>query len=210
MNKNEIAKQDLYEAVKTLVETEASHIHLPQQKLFTLYSIAFQYMLFRSSKVPGAYIIRIEDSLLADKLTKRSKDPSTRKFMQSLMLPRRLKFGPSTFYLDFFHIGSWALTNDIPREKIKGAVVVKNTSTAPMTELVSDEEEGPVVEFSSLPGNYFLTSLMDVAPKTITIAFDLKIDDVTPINFPFIKKEKEKTISGVTLSKDIDSDDFDD
>ena len=74
----DITKQDLYEGVKTLIETDALHIHLTQQKLFTLFSVGFQYLLFESTRNPGAYIIRVEDGYLADKLAKKSKDPSTR------------------------------------------------------------------------------------------------------------------------------------
>ena len=85
---DQLSKKDLYESVKTLVELNQPHIHLNQHKLFTLFSIAFQYMLFRSTKVPGAYIIRVEDSQLVDKLQRRAKDPSTRKFLQALTLPR--------------------------------------------------------------------------------------------------------------------------
>lgn len=44
----DLDKKHLYESVKQLVETEEHpHIHLAQQKLYTLYSIAFQYMLYR-------------------------------------------------------------------------------------------------------------------------------------------------------------------
>lgn len=65
--KKDLDKSTLYEAVKTLVESGSKHIHLDQQKLFTLFSVAFQYILFRSTKHPGHYIIRIEDSMLAEK-----------------------------------------------------------------------------------------------------------------------------------------------
>ena len=34
----DLSKQDLYEGVKTLVENTHPHIHLTQQKLFTLFS----------------------------------------------------------------------------------------------------------------------------------------------------------------------------
>ena len=102
MTSGDISKQDLYEGVKTLIEAESNHIHLTQQKLFTLFSIGFQYLLFQSTKKPGAYIVRVEDGILADKLAKKSKDPSSRKFMQSLLIPRKLKYEKSVFYLDYF------------------------------------------------------------------------------------------------------------
>src|SRR6476661_2229035 len=97
----DITKQDLYEGVKTLIETDAVHVHLPQQKLFTLFSIGFQYLLFESTRKPGAYIIRVEDGQLAEKLAKKAKDPSTRKFMSSLLISRKLKYERSVFYIDY-------------------------------------------------------------------------------------------------------------
>ncbi len=208
----DLSKEDLYSSVKTLVETEDKHILLDQQKLFTLFSIAFQYLLFKSTKEPGAYIIRIQDSALADKLAKKSKDPSTRKFIQSLLLPRKLKYQKSTFFLDFFHIGSWTLTAEMPPEKIKGAIVVKNTSGRPMTEIEMagelDEDEEEINPIAELPKDYFLSSLTEFVPKTITIAYEWEEGAHLPlkaIQFPFIKKEKEK-VAGLTLSRDIDLD----
>lgn len=202
--KTDISKEDLYTSVKTLVETDAPHLHFAQHKLFTLFSIAFQYFLFRSTKVPGFYILRIEDSQLADKLARKSKDPSTRKFLQSLLIPRKLKYGKSTFLLDFFHIGSWNITNEVPAGKIQGALIIKNTSSRPMTHM--DEEDDIM---ANLPPNFFLTGLMSTAPKTITIAFDDVFPDLAKIEFPFITKDKEKTVSGVTISNGIDWDNID-
>ncbi len=207
MTSGDIPKADLYEGVKSLIETEAKHIHLTQQKLFTLFSLGFQYLLFQSTKKPGAYIIRVEDGLLADKLAKKSKDPSTRKFMQSLLIPRKLKYEKSFFYLDYFHYGSWNMTNEIPHEKIQGALIVKNTSNRPMTELHQEEDDQDLIH--QFPPDHFQTSLMNFVPKTITIAFEETYGGTTPITFPFIKKEKEKTVSGVTLSDDLEWDDAD-
>lgn len=199
----DLSKNDLYEGVKTLIESNDPHIHLPQQKLFTLFSIGFQYLLFLSTKNPGSYIIRVEDGILADKLAKKAKDPSTRKFMQSLLIPRKLKYEKSVFYLDFFNITSWNITNDIPKEKIRGALVVKNSSARPMMEI--DEDETSILE--QLPEHHFIDVLKVFVPKTVTIAIDEKFDNCIEVNFPFIKKEKERTVSGVTLNEDIDWDD---
>jgi len=116
MNKQDLTKKVLYDAVKTLVETSDQHIHLNQHKLFTLFSIAFQYILFISTKKPGHYIIRIEDAMLTDKLVRKSKDTTTRKFLQSLILPRKLRYGKSMFHLDFFNMNSWSKTMELPRE----------------------------------------------------------------------------------------------
>ena len=195
-------KKLLYEGVKALVDNQDhKHLQLPQQKLFTLFSIAFQYFLFKSTKSPGAYIIRIEDSSLAEKLAKRSKDSSTRRFLKALLLPRKLKYGKSIFFLDFFHIGSWNLTKAIPEQKMQGALIVKNSKDRPMEPMVESEDEPE--EFSSLPDNFFLTSLLDTTPETITISHNDDIDGLHFFNFDFIQKEKEKVLKGVKISEDI-------
>lgn len=203
---SDLTKQDLYEGVKTLIETDAVHIHLPQQKLFTLFSIGFQFMLFQSTRRPGAYIIRVEDGHLAEKLAKKAKDPSTRKFMQSLLIPRKLKYEKSVFYLDYFHLGSWILTSDIPKDKVQAALIVKNTSSRPMFEIEAADGEDNSAIIDTIKNHDYLKILMDFVPKTITIAFEETFEGTTQINFPFIKKEKEKTVSGVTINDDVDWD----
>ncbi len=202
---NDLTKQDLYEGVKTLIETDSRHLHLPQQKLFTLFSIGFQYLLFESTRSPGAYIIRVEDGHLAEKLAKKAKDPSTRKFMQSLMIPRKLKYDKSVFYLDYFHLGSWNLTSELPKEKIKAALIVKNTSNRPLFEMQEeDSSENPALEI--IKSGQYRNILVDNSPRTITIAFEETYQNTIQINFPFIKKEKERTISGVTINDDVEWD----
>ncbi len=204
---SDLTKQDLYEGVKTLIETDAVHIHLPQQKLFTLFSVGFQFMLFQSTRKPGAYIVRVEDGHLAEKLAKKAKDPSTRKFMQSLLIPRKLKYEKSVFYLDYFHLGSWNLTSEISKDKIQAALIVKNTSSKPMLEIESEDGEDNSAIIDTIKNQDYLKVLMDFVPKTITIAFEETFESTTPINFPFIKKEKERTVSGVTIHDDVDWDD---
>ena len=206
----DLEKPLLYEGVKALVDHEhVPHLHLNQQKLFTLFSIGFQYLLFRSTKNPGAYIIRIENSYLADKLAKKSKDNSTRKFMNSLLLPRKLKYEKSFFYLDFFHLGSWNLTNDIPQDKIRGALIVKGTSTTPLNEHDYSVIKSDFGFSEDLPNNFYLTSLIDHSPKTITVSIEDAIDGVQTLQFPFIKKEKDRLAKGVTIASDLDLDDID-
>ena len=206
---DQLSKKDLYESVKTLVELNQPHIHLNQHKLFTLFSIAFQYMLFRSTKVPGAYILRVEDSQLVDKLQRRAKDPSTRKFLQALTLPRKLKYNNSFFYLDFFNTATWNLTNDIPKEKIQGAIIVKNSSTRPMSEISMDDEADPIeTSLSNLPKDYYYNILKDIVPKTICIAFDYDYDGAFKLGFPFIKN-KATIIKGVKIAADVDLDKLD-
>ncbi len=39
--KKDLEKELLYNGVKTLVEHPSPHLHLPQQKLFTLFSLGF-------------------------------------------------------------------------------------------------------------------------------------------------------------------------
>ncbi len=199
---HDLTKAELYEGVKTLVETPHKHIHLNQQKLFTLFSLGFQYLLFQSTKKPGAYIIRVEDAVLAEKLAKKAKDPSTRKFMQSILIPRKVIFDRATFYLDCFHVTSWNITNDIPKDKIQGALIIKNTQSKLMNEVDPDDENHEII--STLSKDYFLSSLLENSPKTITIAFEEEFEQLAPVSFSFIKKEKERTLSGVTLSEEID------
>lgn len=199
---SDLTKQDLYEGVKTLIETDAIHVHLPQQKLFTLFSIGFQYLLFQSTRNPGAYIIRVEDGHLAEKLAKKAKDPSTRKFMQSLLIPRKLKYEKSVFYLDYFHLGSWNLTSEIPKDKIQAALIIKNTSSRPMMEIEVEDEDNTIPD--TIKNGQYLKTLMDNVPRTITIAFEETFEGTTQVNFPFIKKEKERTVSGVTIHDDVD------
>jgi len=203
---SDLTKQDLYEGVKTLIETDAVHVHLPQQKLFTLFSIGFQYLLFQSTRNPGAYIIRVEDGHLAEKLAKKAKDPSSRKFMQSLLIPRKLKYEKSVFYLDYFHLGSWNLTSEIPKEKFQAALIVKNTSSRPMMEIEIEDSEDNTIPDTIKNGQY-LKTLMNTVPRTITIAFEDTFEGTTQVNFPFIKKEKERTVSGVTISSDVEWED---
>ena len=205
--RQDLSKKDLYESVKSLIERKnQEHLHFDQQKLFTLFSIAFQYYLFKSTKTPGAYIIRVEDSIFAEKLARKAKDPSSRKFMQSLLIPRKLKFQKSVFYLDFFHIGSWNFTSELNSEKIKGALVIKNTSTRPMDEtvLAEEEDENPI----SLPENYYYNMLKEVSPESIVIAFEKEFEGVDTFQFPFIKKEIDRSFKGVRIGKDVDVEDL--
>lgn len=205
--KKDLDKSTLYEAVKTLVESPSKHIHLPQQKLFTLFSISFQYILYRSTKHPGHYIIRIEDSMLAEKLARKSKDESTRKFMNRLLVPRRLAYGNSTFHLDYFPLATWGVTKDLPKEKIQGAIIVKNTSHNPLIDEGDfrhiTEDEQAIQLFGK---NYYLNSLKDIAPTTITIAFEEEFEGLEPIEFDFIGEKSERMIDGVTISDDIEID----
>src|SRR3989344_1743452 len=166
-SKKDLDKSTLYEAVKTLVEHPGKHIHLHQQKLFTLFSIAFQYILFRSTKHPGHYIIRIEDSLLAEKLARKAKDDTTRRFITRLIIPRRLTYGNSTFHLDYFPLATWGTTKDLPKEKIQGAIIVKNTSHNPLIDEsdfrhVTDDQQA----ISLFGKDYYLNTLMEISPTT--------------------------------------------
>ncbi len=202
--KKDLEKTDLYEAVKALVENPAKHVHLDQQKLFTLFSIAFQYILFRSTKNPGHYIIRIEDSLLAEKLARKAKDETTRKFMSRLLVPRRLAYGNSTFHLDYFPLATWGMTKDLPKERIQGAIIVKNTSHNPLIE----ETDFRAISFDQqavdlFGAHYYLTSLQDICPKTITIAFNETFEGCECIEFDFIEESTERSIDGVRISGDV-------
>jgi hypothetical protein len=202
--KKDLDKSTLYEAVKTIVESPAKHIHLDQQKLFTLFSIAFQYILFRSTKNPGHYIIRIEDSMLAEKLARKAKDETTRKFMNRLIVPRRLAYGNSTFHLDYFPLATWGVTKDLPKEKIQGAIIVKNTSHNPLIDESDfrhvNEDQQAIHLFGK---DYYLNTLMEISPRTITIAFNEEYEGLEPIQFDFIEEKSERMVDGVMISEDI-------
>lgn len=203
IGKKDLDKVTLYEAVKTLVEHPAKHIHLDQQKLFTLFSIAFQYILFRSTKHPGHYIIRIEDSLLAEKLARKAKDETTRRFISRLIIPRRLTYGNSTFHLDYFPLATWGTTKDLPKEKIQGAIIIKNTSHNPMIDETDfrhiSEDEQAVNLFGK---HYYLNSLMHLVPRTIMIAFNEEFEGTEVIGFDFIEESSERMVDGVKISQD--------
>lgn len=204
IGKKDLDKSTLYEAVKTLVENPSKHIHLDQQKLFTLFSIAFQYILFRSTKHPGHYIIRIEDSLLADKLARKAKDETTRKFIQRLIVPRRLVYGSSTFHLDYFPLATWGVTKDLPKEKIQGAIIVKNTSHNPLIDESDFRHINTDDQAQEIFGkHYYLNSLMEIAPRSITIAFGETFEGLDTIQFPFIEDHSERTVDGVKILGEI-------
>jgi hypothetical protein len=205
--KKDLDKTTLYESVKSILEHPAKHLHLDQQKLFTLFSIAFQYILFRSTKHPGHYIIRIEDSLLAEKLARKAKDDTTRKFMSRLLVPRRLTYGNSTFHLDYFPLATWGVTKDLPKEKIQGAIIVKNTSHNPLIEESDYRHLTDDAEALALFGqHYYLNSLRDIAPRTLTIAFGEEFEGIESIHFDFIKESSERYVNGVRISEDIQFD----
>lgn len=212
MSYRDLSKEILYEGVKTLVDTESPHIHLSQQKLYTLFSIGFQYLLYNSTKEAGHYIIRVEDSYLLDKLQKKSKDQSSRRFMQSLALPRKFKYGSSVFHLDFFNLSTWANTNELPKEKVKGALIVKNATKKPFGDYFVDEEDEQMkAMLESLPSDYYFSSLKQFVPKTIVIAYDEDYEGVEQVKFPFIKEEpKEKLSRGVNIASDVNLEDLKD
>ena len=70
------------------------------------------------------------------------------------------------------------------------------------------EEEEPDPILATLPEDYYLSSLQEFVPKTITIAYDCDFPGTKKVDFPFIKKEEKRTISGVRLSSDINFDDL--
>lgn len=211
MGTKDLSKENLYESVKAIIESEEQHIHFDQHKLFTLFGIAFQYLLFLSTKKPGHYIIRLEDSILAEKLARKAKDDTTRKFITRLLLPRRLKYGQSTFFLDFFHPGSWHQTNNLGKDKIKAALIVKNTTNTPFQDKhipfeTSEEETTPEIENISFPEDWYYTSLRETITQTLVIAYEKEFPNSHPMRFSFIKKEKEKVADGVKISQEIDID----
>lgn len=210
MSKKDITKEDLYEGVKSIIDSGEPHIHLCQQKLYTLYSIGFNYLLFESERNPGHYIIRVEDSYLLDKIGRKAKDDTSRKFIYKMNLPRRLKYGNSMFHLDFFSFTTWANTNELPKEKIKGALIVKNASKSPIGSDFTDDEDVQAV-LANLPKDYYRQSLIEFVPKTITIAYEENYENSHLLKFPFIKDEGDsKVLKGVQIASDLNWDDLGD
>ena len=208
MSKKDLTKEELYAGVKQILESESQHIHLCQQKLYTLFSVAFNYMLFESDRNPGHYIIRVEDNYLLEKLARKSKDMTTRKFMTKLNLPRKLKYGKSMFHLDFFSFTTWANTNDLPKEKVKGALVVKNANKSPIgSDFIEDEEVQAVL--ATMPKDYYVQSLREFVPNVVAIAFEEEYEGMTSVKFPFIKEEDiNRSMKGVSIASDIKFDDL--
>jgi hypothetical protein len=205
---NLLTKEQLYESVKQLIELETSPeqiIHLSQQKLYTLFTIAFEYLLYMSTKKPGAYIIRIEDAHLADKLAFKAKDQTTKKFMSRMLLPRRLKYNSSVFYLDFFSFTTWQQTNEIPHHKIKGALIVKNTTEKVLADEMIPDDDQETTDIQ-LPDNYYLESLRPIADRVIVVAYNKEFDNAVQVKFPFIS-EKEAIPPGVIIKEDLKFDD---
>jgi hypothetical protein len=210
---SDLSKEHLYEGVKLLVETETNKIHLNQPKLYTLMSLGFQYLLYLSTKNPGAYLIRLEDSLLADKLMKKSKDPSTRKFLAKLLTTRKLNYGQSSFYLDYFHPQSWQVTQTVASAKWKASLVVKGTSNKTFIDLPeydADATSEHVMEktaeavLNPFDENVYLAPLCALPIKTLWIAFDNSTPpEFTEIKFPFIPDKEEPMLGGVTVASEI-------
>ena len=188
--KDDLSKDHLYESVKQIIDIERkskTHLHLYQHKLYTLFSIAFNYFLFNSTKNPGTYIIRVDGPILAEKLAKKAKDHASRKFIESLLIPKKLIYKGSTFYLDFFQIGSWNRTKDLNKEKIKGALIIKNTARKPLEE---NQQEDEVVQPSTekmvneLTKDFYISSLTEFVPKILLVAYEEEYEDFEKISFP--------------------------
>ena len=130
--------------------------------------------------------------------------------MQQLLIPRRLNYQKSSFYLDFFQVTSWNMTSDIPRERIKAALVVKNTSDRPMSDIdplaIGETTDGSR-NLADLPRDYYFTSLQSFVPKSIIIAFQAQFEATHEINFAFIKKSNDRLAPGLKISDELDLED---
>jgi len=202
-NRSDISKENLYNSVKTLIECPQDHIHLSQQKIYTLFSIAFQYLLYTSVKKPGVFIIRTEDRFLAEKLARKSKDETTRKFMNRLIMNRKLRYEESYIYLDYFSFQSWSLTSNLPKEKIRNSLVVKNTSHGALVEENDFRNMVDAFEVQEFGKHYYIKTLQELSPKTITISYQEQYPNLTEVKFPFIP-EPEEVASGVKINENID------
>lgn len=79
-----------------------------------------------------------------------------------------------------------------------------------MTDMPMDEaDEVESFAIPELPEHYYLSSLKEICPKTMTIAFETQFEGLHPLQFPFIKKDTTRTVSGVTLARGLDWDEID-
>lgn len=142
--------------------------------------------------------------MLAEKLARKAKDETTRKFIGRLLVPRRLAYGNSTFHLDYFPLATWGVTKDLPKEKIQGAIIVKNTSHNPLIDESDfrhiNEDDQAVQLFGK---DYYLNTLKEISPRTIMIAFDEKYEGLETIQFDFIEEKQERMVDGVKISEDV-------
>ena len=97
------------------------------------------------------------------------------------------------------------MTNEIPPERIKAALIIKNSSPRPMAELPDDPTPEVASGLPQLPEDYYLTSLQSFVPKLIMIAYGHHFEDALEVTFPFIKKKKEK-LAGIVLGQGLDLD----
>jgi hypothetical protein len=173
--KKDLTKMQLYESVKILVDLDQSLIHLPQIKIYTVFSIAFQYLLYHSTKSVGHYIIRVQDPIFAQKLAKFAKDFSTRKFMDKLLDLGKLKYQNSTFFLDSFHVGSWHKTKELQIDDIQGVLIAKHCRV---------DNDNTILEL--LPEEFYYSSFVGIVPKLLLIDPEDFYDGFYQVKFPVV------------------------
>ena len=126
-----------------------------------------------------------------------------------MTLPRRIKIKDSFIHLDFFALPTWAKTSELPKEKILGALIVKNAYQKPISFDTDDEQM--IALLNSLPKDYPITTLSDFVPKTLVISLEENIEGFFPQRFDCIKEDSnERLASGVSLSREINLNDLKD
>ena len=125
-------------------------------------------------------------------------------------MPKKLIYKGSTFYLDFFQIGSWNRTKDLNKEKIKGALIIKNTARKPLEDKTDgkqlEDDASPSIPdqvINDIPKDFYISSLTEFVPKVLLVAYEEEFEGFEKISFPFIKKEKEPLLKGVTIASDV-------
>lgn len=207
MEPYDLKKAELAESVGILVESGLGHIHLYQHKLFTLFSIAFQTMLYESIQNPGHYIIRIQDGNLCEKLIRKSKDESTRKFLAKLIIQRKLRYKDSIFLLDYFLPSSWGPINDISIGKIQNSLIVLDSNNRPVANDCELEAQLELLSLKEHWGAYpYYSTLRSVSKKTIVIYQDQNnknFEETQKVYIPLIGHQEQQIASGVKISADI-------
>ena len=79
-------------------------------------------------------------------------------------------------------------------------------------EAIGPEESEKALENSSvvndLPKDFYISSLTDFVPKVILVAYEEEYESFEKVSFSFIKKGKERLAKGVTISSDINLENF--
>jgi len=164
---------------------EKKWAHFHQMQTFTLATLATYYMARKAQYEGGIYLIRVETPLLAQKMIVRAKNKFVQGLFQSLCSHRKHRFHQSIFYLDFFQLSSWHLTEKIPLEKIKGILVIKESCVKVFQEEEGDQDKDLYFLSKHVGAEVPLIFLVSpLFPIGLSHLEEIK-NQFTPVEFPF-------------------------